>query len=285
MSRSGCRRKPEPADRGFALLIVLWTLGLLSLLGAQLTGAARSQTRQAANLRANAVAEAAADGAAQEAVLRLLRHEWTADDRVHAVRLGGALVRVRVENLAGRINPNTTTPLVMQGLLAGLGLDPAHAAALGKAIIDWRTVSTFSLSGGSKLAQYQAAGLPYGPSNRAFESIDEIGLVAGMTPELLHRMRPYLSVYQEGDVARDAAGAAGTQALDDARLAGGRNSLAAGVFGFTSPNLVALVIASAQVGSGTGAARFTRQSVVRLKAEPEADEAPYQILTWETPAE
>jgi len=268
-------------EAGFALLIVLWSLGLLSLLGTQLTGTARSQTRQAANLRANAVAEAAADGAAQQAVLRLLRRDWAADSQVHAIRLGAAIVRVRIENLAGRINPNTTTPLVLQGLLAGLGLDPAHAAALAKAIIDWRTVSTLSLAGGTKLAQYQAAGLPYGPSNRAFENTDEIGLVLGMTPQWLHRLKPYLSVYQEGDVARASAGTAGTQALDEARLAGGSNAIAAGVFGFTSSNLVASVVATAE----TGSARFTRQMVVRLKAEPEADEPPFQILTWETPDE
>ncbi len=275
--------KKSPSDRGFALLIVLWTLGLLALLGTQLAGSARSQTRQAANLRANAVAQSAADGAAQEAVLHLLRQEWAADGSVHVLRIGAATVRVHVENLAGRINPNTTTPLVLQGLLGGLGLDPAHAASLAKAIVDWRTVSTLSLSGGTKLAQYQAAGMAYGPSNRAFEDTEEIGLVMAMTPQLLHRMKPYLSVYQEGDVTRAAAGAAGTQALDDARLAGGRDAMAAGVNGFTSPNLVALVIASAQVGTGAGSARFVRQMVVRLKAEPEADETPYQILTWETP--
>ena len=59
--------------------------------------------------------------------------------------------------------------------------------------------SPLSRAGGPKLAQYQAAGLPYGPANRPFDSLDELGLVLGMTPTLLARMRPFLSVYQEGD--------------------------------------------------------------------------------------
>ena len=67
-------------ERGFALLLVLWSLALLALLGAQLTGSARSQTRLAGNLRANAMVQAAADGAAQEAILRLLQRSWQNDD-------------------------------------------------------------------------------------------------------------------------------------------------------------------------------------------------------------
>jgi general secretion pathway protein K len=265
-------KTPAPAgQRGFALLIVLWTLGLLALLGTQITGAARTQTRLAANLRANAVAEAAADGAARQAVFRLLQRAWAADGTVYMVRVGAAEVRVRIENLADRINPNSATPAELQGLLTRLGIDQVQATALSQAIADWRSSSPLSLSGGSKLARYRAAGLPYGPSGRPFETIDEIGLVLGMTPSLLLRLKPYMSVYQEGN-ADQAAG--GVQPLGQARLAGVANL-----------NLVAQVMAVAQVGSGSSSARFARQMVVRLTAEPEPEEPPYRILTWETVAE
>ena len=36
---------------------------------------------------------------------------------------------------------------------------------------------------------------------------------------------------------------------------------------------------------GTKGGRFTREAVVRLRAEASLDQSPYQILTWDTPSE
>src|SRR5579864_1744427 len=58
-------------ERGFALLVVLWTLVLIAFLIARLTAASTTETRVAANLAANAAAEAAADGAIYQAVFQL----------------------------------------------------------------------------------------------------------------------------------------------------------------------------------------------------------------------
>ena len=51
------------ADRGFALLIVLWMLVLIAFITMHVTVAGRTEVRIAANLTANAAAQAAADGA------------------------------------------------------------------------------------------------------------------------------------------------------------------------------------------------------------------------------
>jgi type II secretory pathway component PulK len=40
-----------------------------------------------------------------------------------------------------------------------------------------------------KLDRYRLAGLPYGPPSRPFATVDEIGLVAGMSADLLSRLR------------------------------------------------------------------------------------------------
>jgi Tfp pilus assembly protein PilX len=48
-------------ERGFALLIVLWALVLLTLVFTQLVSAGRGEAELTANLRAGATAEAAAD--------------------------------------------------------------------------------------------------------------------------------------------------------------------------------------------------------------------------------
>ena len=126
-------------QRGFALLIVLWTMGLLALLVAQFTATGRGEVQMAANLRANAVTQAAADGAVHEAILRLLQGKWAPDGRGHVIRVGTADVAVRIKDEGWKVNPNDAKLPALQALLAHLGVDAAKGTALAHAIIDWHS--------------------------------------------------------------------------------------------------------------------------------------------------
>jgi hypothetical protein len=53
-------------------------------------------------------------------------------------------------------------------------------------------------------------------------------------------------------------------------------------FGATGRVMVAMIEATA---AGARGGQFTRQAIVRLRAEPSLDQAPYQILAWDTPWE
>ena len=69
-------------SRGFALLIVLWTVTLLALLGSHITGAARRAASISTLLHDAAQAEALADGLVNEAIFHLLDPSprgWKAD--------------------------------------------------------------------------------------------------------------------------------------------------------------------------------------------------------------
>ena len=260
-------------EGGFALLVVLWSLTLIALVVAQLTAAGRSEAQIAANLRANAVLQAAADGAVHEAMLRLLQRDWAPDGRVRELRAGDAAVAVRVTDQARLVNPNTAPLAMIQLLLRSVGVEGGKAAALARAIVDWRSTGPQSLSGGLKLAQYQAAGLPYGPPDRPFDSLNELGLVAGMTPALLARIRPLLSLYQEGDATGLFQPAA---AGDPADSADGWQ------FGASGRVMTVMITATA---AGAKGGRSSRQAAVRLLAEASLSQAPYQILTWSSPSE
>ncbi len=260
-------------EGGFALLLVLWAVALLALLVSQLVATGRSETQIAGNLRANAMLQATADGAVHEAMLRVWRGEWAADGRLHELRAGDAVMAVRVNDQVRLVNPNAAPVTVLQLLLRSMGVDSNQAGILARAIVDWRSPGPQSLSGGLKLAQYQAAGLPYGPPNRPFDSLNELGLVAGMTPALLARIRPVMSLYQEGDAA----------GLFEPAAAGGPADTAGGwQLGASGQAMTVMInVAAARTQGG----RFSRQAIVRLLAEPSLSQAPYQILTWSNPPE
>ena len=249
---------------------MLWTVAFLALLVGHFTMIGRTEARIATNLRANAVPQAAADGAVQEAIFNVLQGLWAPDRAPHLLRFGNATAKVTVRIETGKVNPNTASAESLQALLRTVTGDARTAAALAASIVDWRSTGTRTRSGAAKNAAYQTAGLPYGPAGRLFDSVDEVGFVIGMTPDLMARLHPLLSVFQDGETPGLV-----TPAGSDG---GGRQD--GWIFGSSGRVMVVVIEATA---AGADGARMNRQSIVRLRADPGLDQAPYQILTWDRP--
>lgn len=179
------------------MLIVLWAMVLLSLLLTQLTSAGRNEAQLAANLRRAAEVEAAADGAVYEAAFHLLSAgaaRWPPAGH-YRITIGPATVMIDIENLAGRVNPNTASQSLLQALLLVVGVDRSVAAGIAASAMDWRSPGQMARANGAKAPQYRAAGLGYGPPNAPFQSLDELGAVLGMTPGIMARLSQHLSIY------------------------------------------------------------------------------------------
>lgn len=189
-------------QRGFALLVVLWTVGFLALLGTQIVSAGRSDTQLADNLKQEAALETAADGAISHVMFVMLAAKdpkFQADGIEREMRIGSVKVLVQVENESDRINLNTASGGLLRALIIEVGGQPATADRLSAAILDWRTSGINPRPGGAKAADYQAAGRPYGPPGTPFQSVAELADVLGMTPELFARMVPHVTVLTDGD--------------------------------------------------------------------------------------
>ena len=261
-------------ERGFALLIVLWTLALLSFLVTLFAAAARTEARIAANLRSGMVPEWNADGAVYTAAFHLLDrsdNHWNADGTVHELAVPGGKVAVQINDEANKINLNTASIDLLRALLLGVGADPTTASGLAASIVDWREKGSSAVPDGTAL-QYRAAGLDYVPPEKPFRSIEELGLVLGMTPDLLARMRPHLTLYSSYGPGRTTNDAVALGAIMLLRTQGG-------VLPFerdASGEQVVQVIATA---TGVDGARFARRAILRL--DPAGKERPMAILAWE----
>ncbi len=261
-------------QEGFALLIVLWALVLLSLILTQVLSAGRGEAQLASNLRASAEAEAVADGAVQNAIFHLLDpspQHWPLSG-THVVTLPGGVADVLVENVAGKINPNIADEPLLAAMLTLCGVSGAALTGLTQAIMIWRAPATAAEDVG---APYRAAGLTYGPPGAPFETSDEIGLVLGMTPAIRACLLPHLSVYPENDTPLLAA-ADGfvTRALALVAQQTGDDTVLAGAAG-GDPTVT---ITAAAVGRGGG--RFTRRATLRLV--PGRLGRPFRVLTWQS---
>lgn len=185
-------------ERGFALLIVLWTLSLLALLIAHVATTGRREAEIALNLRASAERQAVVDGAVFEAAFCVLDHgdrHWEADGVRREITVGGGRVFTVVDDPANFVNLNTATPALLRALLLGVGANDVQATALARAIVDWRETGNGPAVAAAKRQRYLAAGLGYTPPEAPFRSVEELGLVLGMTPDLLARLEPHLTVW------------------------------------------------------------------------------------------
>ena len=271
-SRGSLRRRA-----GFALLIVLWTLVLISFLVLHLTASGRTEIRIADNLVDNAVATAAADGAISQAIFNLSDprpdQRWPLDGTPHLLTIGHSRVAVRLEDEAARVNPNLASPALMEALLRAVGSDPDNARRLAAAIADWVGSAPSPRPQEALFGDYRAAGLNYGPPGAPFETMDELGRVLGMAPELLARLRPHLTLYGPGEPT-----SAGSDPVVAAALAATIPKLAQVSSPVGPPPGDLLTARIVAVALGPGSAHVTRTAIVRIgSALPQG----YLVLAWD----
>jgi general secretion pathway protein K len=257
------------------LLIVLWWLALLMFLATQIAAATRTAILISSNIRGSAVAEAQADGAVNEAIFEVLGQRWKADGAAHLVRGPHALTEVRIDDEGGRIDPNVAPARLMQALLRECGAPPKAAAAIADSILQWRSLDLLQSTGALKAPQYRAAGRGYIPPNTRFVSADELGLVLGMTSQLLDCIEPHVSVYSLSVPSPQmAADPMIRQALIEAYPFDAAQTVTADVHEVS----VVRITATAQEESGS---RFRRVAVVRVAPAEPVDDFTYKILSWE----
>lgn len=270
-ARAGSAHKPGNR-RGFALLIVLWSLVLLGLLVTHLSATGRSEARIASNYAANAAAEAQADGAVFEAAFRVINNDWVSDGKLQQLQLAHGTVRLTVLSEAGKINPNVATPELLASLLRVLGVDGDQASAIAAAMADWREPGDQPRPNGGKAPEYRAAGLDHGPPSGSFESLDEIGRVMGVTPQILAALRPHLTLYQFTDTDPNLADPVVLRAIQQMPKTPNQQVLPA-----TLANGMQTMSVTAEAHSDNGGV-FTRHAVIRVG--PAFDRG-YQILAWD----
>jgi len=252
-------------QRGFALIIVLWAVGILALLVISLVSDASREARLTTTLRGQAVARAAADAVLSEVILEVLRSDTVV---LTPRRFGAVQVAVGLVDLSGRINPNFAPARMLQALLLRLGVVPRAAEYLAAAIVDWRTPGLHASPHGAKAAEYRAAGMTYGPPGRPFENLDELGYVLGMTPGLLAALQPHLTLWSTGDPDAASADAA---VLDALRVAG--------VPPVAANSTEARVIAITATATLADAPEVARRAVVRFGYSP--DGRGWRMLAWD----
>ncbi|HID08588.1 MAG TPA: hypothetical protein EYP10_15745, partial [Armatimonadetes bacterium] len=189
--RMRCIRKALAKRRGIALALVLWLIAILALIAAGLSWTARSEVRIAALQQDGVRALYLARAGLAHAIHLLAQDEqpyfdaytesWAFIDSAQEGIFDDEYGRyiVRVEDDAGKLNINVASRDELLTFFQG-------DESIVDAILDWRDEDDVPNPNGAESDYYQSLPLPYQCRNAPFETIHELLLVRGMTPDLFY---------------------------------------------------------------------------------------------------
>lgn len=194
------------AQQGFALVLVLWVLSLLTIMAGSFALSMRRETSIIASIKNNAEAAAVAESGIAIAELMLLNPDqnkrWRTDGTIYQIINADALgsdnaeVRVRLLAETGKIDINKADQKLLAGLMAQLPVeDEQQRAKLVGAILDWRDEDDLINIDGAEQKEYEEAGLSYQPRNKPFQTVDELQLVLGVDRVIYEWLEPLVTVY------------------------------------------------------------------------------------------
>lgn len=202
----------KPSEQqGFALVIVLWFLMLLTILGVAHNNLMRTEILLTANMVHSAQAGTLSEAGINQAIFELLKPENEQHNRDLTYQFDGKSVAVQIRAETGKISLNTAHPELLHGLFISTGVSYDKAIALVQSILDWRDRDNLLRSNGAEDPDYKNSGLSYGAKDGYFNSVAELLLVRGMTPEIYRKVLPALTVHS--NTAGIYAPAAPQQAL------------------------------------------------------------------------
>lgn len=188
-------------QNGFALVIVLWILALLTLMVGGYSATMRMETQLTGNYlqsaQAGAIAEAGVWLATQELQKPDTERRWRPDNKPYNIKLFDGKITLQIQNESGKIDLNTARPELLRGLLesSNSGQSDQKLDEILQAILDWRDRDNLTRINGAEDDDYKIAGYPYGSKDGPFNSIDELRLVMGMTDALYRNIAGELTVY------------------------------------------------------------------------------------------
>jgi general secretion pathway protein K len=222
--------RPAAGERGVALVVVLLVLALLLTVAGEFAVAMRLEGRTTLNFGASVAAGYLAQAGYQRAVAEILLAAPAAGGNpppVYVDKATGLLVlqrsatgvvtlptregltlgtgrfSYRISDEGGRINPNRATQS-FRNLLEQLDVSRETRDVIYDSVQDWTDGNENYRLNGAESDYYRGLPVPYKAKNRAFDSLEELLLVKGVTPQIFYGtperkgLVEYLTVFSTG---------------------------------------------------------------------------------------
>jgi general secretion pathway protein K len=206
-------------DKGIALVLILWVLALLSVIAGEFSYAMRTEVNITRNFKEESEAYYLALAGLNRAIGELVRNQvapqkkklledeakrekhedetssdgdtqeparWRINVSIPPVPFGGGAFSVRIGNEAGKVNINQANEAFLKMMLDAFDLDDQQKSIIVDSILDWRDEDDLHRTNGAENDFYQSLPSPYDCKNAPFDSVEELLLVRGVTPEIYY---------------------------------------------------------------------------------------------------
>ena len=195
---------PATGRNGIALLMVLWVLTILTVIVFSFAYMTRAETRAAVTFNEwtakKFLAEAGIERGIMEIFYRMQNlggvpleglEVWRTDGTPYTVDTGSGRFVVSIVDESGKIDINTLTDssgIILKNLLMNSGVQEEDADTIVDSILDWKDKTGGDLHRlhGAGDDYYMSLPTPYKPRHDNFETLEELLLVKGVTPEILY---------------------------------------------------------------------------------------------------
>ena len=212
-------------EEGAALLSVLLLVAVMAVLAVSALERLKLSTHLAANGAAMDQARAYSQAAETLALMRItdlaqrdpakttLAGGWNGKRIPIPIPGGIATLRVRdggncfnLNSVAtgargDQLSPNPTGIGQFVALMVAIGIDVAPARRIAAALTDWVDSDSVASPEGAEDDYYRGLASPYLPANARMADASELRAVAGVTPEIYERLRPWVCALPDSDLS------------------------------------------------------------------------------------
>ena len=185
---------------GIALLMVLWVLTILTAAVLSFSFLSRTDAFSTLAFKEGMERKFLAEAGMERAIMELFylkqnagalvvdkdTEAWKADGTPYEVRWGEGSYRVSIMGESGKLDINTVPEVVLKNLLLNHGVKDDEADGIVDCIMDWKDPDDLVRLHGAESDYYMSLPNPYKAKNGDFDTLEELLLVKGVTPELLY---------------------------------------------------------------------------------------------------
>ena len=188
------------SQRGIALIMVLWVLTILMVIVLSFSFIVRTETLSTFSFKEGIEKKFLAEAGIERGIMELFYRSiykdqtvliegtevWRTDGTPYSYQIRDGYCTVRILDESGKVDINTVSDVLLKNLLVNLGVSEEKIDTIVDSVMDWKDTDDFHRLHGAESDYYMSLPNPYKAKNARFDTLEELLLVKGMTPEVLY---------------------------------------------------------------------------------------------------
>lgn len=190
---------------GIALLLILWILTILMVVALSFSVMSKTETFATISFKETVEKKFIAEAGIQRALMELFyinqnqyqphilegKEVWRTDYAPYRDVIGDGFYAVKIMSESGKIDINAlddNSGIILKNLLRNSGVEEEDADIIVDSLLDWKDSGDADARRlhGAESEYYMSLPNPYKAKNANFDTVEELILVKGMTPEILY---------------------------------------------------------------------------------------------------